>query len=179
MFPLIIIIFLINKKKMKKIALTLVAGFIAMQFVMSQQITPQVIATAGNYTENGGYSVSWTLGEPIIATATNGNTTLTQGFQQPSYNVVAITNHAIEGFSVNVYPNPATDFIVIDWTANDQDMLYIKLFDMAGKLITEQSYSATQDKVSMNMSKLASAQYMLEISDKKNSITKIYQIFKK
>jgi hypothetical protein len=164
---------------MKRIVLSLAGGLIAMQFVLAQQITPQVVATAGNYTENGGYSVSWTLGEPVVQTATNGSTTLTQGFQQPSYNVVAITNQSIEGFSVNVFPNPATDFIIIDWTANNQDMLYISLFDIAGKKITEQSYAATQDKVSMNMSQLASAQYILEIRNKDNSISKIYQIFKK
>lgn len=168
---------------MKNIVLTFIAVVFASQFVFSQQITPQVVATAGDYHKDiaTGYSVSWTLGEPVIATATNvpNNLALTQGFQQPTYNVLEITNQTIEGFSVNVYPNPATDFIVIDWTAKDQDMLYISLFDMAGKKITEQSYAATQDKVSMNMSQLASAQYLLEVRNKENSITKIYQIFKK
>lgn len=164
---------------MKRFALSLVINIIVMQFVLAQQITPQVIATAGNYSENGGYSVSWTLGEPVVKTETNGNTTFTQGFQQPSYNVLSITNQDIEGFSVNVYPNPATDFIIIDWITDKQDMLYISLFDMAGKKISEQSYAATQDKVSMNMSQLASAQYILEVRNKNNSISKLYQIFKK
>jgi len=159
----------------------LVTPVICAQTSVNDTITPQVVATAGNYYKDiaTGYSVSWTLGEPVIATLTNGNTTLTQGFQQPSYNVVAITNQPIEGFTINVYPNPATDFIVIDWVSNEQDMLYISLFNMAGKLISEQSYASTQNKVSMNLSQLASAQYILEIRNKKNSISKIYQILKK
>ena len=164
---------------MKKIALTLVAGIFAVNFINAQQITPQVVASSGGYTQNGGYSVSWTLGEPVIATAQNDSTTLTQGFQQPTYNVVAITTQTIEGFDVNVYPNPSSDFVVIDWTTDLQNMIYITLFDMAGKMISEQSFAATQDKVSLNMSKLASAQYLLEVKTQNNSVTKIFRITKK
>jgi len=164
---------------MKKIALTLVAGIFAVNFINAQQITPQVVASSGGYTQNGGYSVSWTLGEPVIATAQNDSTTLTQGFQQPTYNVVAITTQTIEGFDVNVYPNPSSDFVIIDWTTDLQNMIYITLFDMAGKMISEQSFAATQDKVSLNMSKLASAQYLLEVKTQNNSVTKIFRITKK
>ena len=164
---------------MKKIALTLVAGIFAVNFINAQQITPQVVASSGGYTQNGGYSVSWTLGEPVIATAQNDSTTLTQGFQQPTYNVVAITTQTIEGFDVNVYPNPSSDFVIIDWTTDLQNMIYITLFDMVGKMISEQSFAATQDKVSLNMSKLASAQYLLEVKTQNNSVTKIFRITKK
>jgi UDP-N-acetylglucosamine:LPS N-acetylglucosamine transferase len=163
---------------MKKIVFTLIAAFMTIQFINAQSISPQVVATAGNYASNGGYSVSWTLGEPVIATATNGSTTLTQGFQQPTYNVLAITNGKIEGFEVNVYPNPATDFVVVDWKTDDQNMLYISLYDVTGKMISTQTYSASQDKVSVNMSQLASAQYLLEIRNKDNTIAKIFQISK-
>ncbi len=163
---------------MKKIVFTLAVALFAIQFINAQSISPQVVATAGNYASNGGYSVSWTLGEPVIATATSGSTTLTQGFQQPSYNVLSVTNGKTEGFEVNVYPNPATDFVVVDWKTDDQNMLYITLYDVTGRMISEQSYSASQDKVSINMSKLASAQYFLEVRNKDNSINKIFQISK-
>ena len=44
----------------------------------------QVISNGGNYSEAGGMSLSWTLGETVIATFENGGMVLTQGFQQPS-----------------------------------------------------------------------------------------------
>jgi hypothetical protein len=43
----------------------------------------QVISNGGNYSEAGGMSLSWTLGETVIATFDNGGMVLTQGFQQP------------------------------------------------------------------------------------------------
>jgi len=170
---------ILNSIIMRTITLTLISFAFVINFTNAQTITPQVVATSGGYMLNGGYSVSWTLGEPVIATAQNGSTTLTQGFQQPSYNVLSITTQTIEGFEVNVYPNPSSDFVVIDWTTDLQNMIYITLFDMAGKMISEQSFAATQDKVSLNMSKLASAQYLLEVKTQNNSVTKIFRITKK
>ena len=163
---------------MKNLVFTFLTLFIAVQVINAQSISPQVVATAGNYSSNGGYSVSWTIGEPVIATAVNGGTTLTQGFQQPTYNVLSLTNGKIEGFTVNVYPNPATDFVIIDWKTEDQNMLFISLYDATGRMISTQSYSASQEKVSLNLSQLASAQYFLEIRNKNNSIAKIFQISK-
>lgn len=164
---------------MKRITLTLIVSIFALYAIEAQQITPQVIASSGGYTQNGGYSVSWTLGEPVIATATNSGTTLTQGFQQPSYDVVAITTQTIQDFDVNVFPNPATDYIVIDWTTDKDNTLYITLFDLAGKKISEQTCESSQDKISVNMSQLASSNYLLEVRDKNYQYTKIFRIAKK
>jgi len=43
----------------------------------------QVVATAGAYYENDNISLSWTLGETVIATFESDDIILTQGFQQP------------------------------------------------------------------------------------------------
>ena len=164
---------------MKTITLSLISIAFAISSISAQSITPQVVTSSGGYALNGGYSVSWTLGEPVIATAQNGSNTLTQGFQQPTYNVLAITTETLQGFDVNVFPNPTSDYITIDWTTNKENTLYITLFDLAGKMISEKSYSAADEKVSINLSQLASAQYILEVKDKINSATKIFRITKK
>ena len=48
----------------------------------SQSNELEVIATSGDYFEEAGISLSWTLGETIIETFSNENFILTQGFQQ-------------------------------------------------------------------------------------------------
>jgi len=164
---------------MKIFTLAFISLVFAVSTITAQSITPQVVASSGGYALNGGYSVSWTLGEPVIATAQNGSNTLTQGFQQPTYNVLAITTETLQGFDVNVFPNPTSDYITIDWTTNKENTLYITLFDLAGKMISEKKYSAADEKVSINLSQLASAQYILEVKDKTNSATKIFRIAKK
>jgi hypothetical protein len=60
----------------------LTANLIAVQ-IQAQSIERSVVANVGGYYEGAGVSVSWTLGEAVTATFSNGNTVLTQGFQQP------------------------------------------------------------------------------------------------
>ncbi len=49
-------------------------------------ITPVLVGSTGNFSTNGGYSLSSSTGEPMVPTSANGNYILTQGFQQPSAN---------------------------------------------------------------------------------------------
>ena len=68
---------------MKKIIILLFSVFFLVS--VHAQITneQQVISNGGNYSEAGGMSLSWTLGETVIATFENSGMVLTQGFQQP------------------------------------------------------------------------------------------------
>jgi hypothetical protein len=70
---------------MKKILILLLNIFFLIS--LHAQITneQQVISNGGNYSEAGGMSLSWTLGETVIATFDNGGLVLTQGFQQPLF----------------------------------------------------------------------------------------------
>lgn len=49
----------------------------------AQSVSPDVIASSGDYFEGSNVSLSWTLGELAVETYTAGNFVLTQGFQQP------------------------------------------------------------------------------------------------
>ncbi len=57
--------------------------FLLMLLITKFAASQQVVATAGDYFENDNLSISWTLGETIIATFESENIVLTQGFQQP------------------------------------------------------------------------------------------------
>ena len=94
---------------------------------LNAQITneQQVISNAGNYSEAGGISLSWTLGETVIATFDNGGLVLTQGFQQPMFlfqGQIVVVPAGWSGVSSYVIPNnPA----VVDIFADVVDDLVI------------------------------------------------------
>ncbi|MFU8844174.1 MAG: hypothetical protein ACNA7V_10250 [Bacteroidales bacterium] len=67
---------------MKKIAQILLFSVFPL-YVSAQSVSPEVIATAGDYFENSSGSLSWTLGEVMTETFSSGGNILTQGFQQP------------------------------------------------------------------------------------------------
>jgi len=76
---------------MKKIS-TLLAGLAISLTITAQSVSPEVVASAGDYFEGINASLSWTLGEIATETYSNGNIILTQGFQQP----VSVTIHGVD-----------------------------------------------------------------------------------
>ncbi len=66
----------------------------------------EVVSTAGSHGETTAGSLSWTVGEPVIETITDGTNTLTQGFQQSKLTVTAINDLKFPGIELSVYPNP-------------------------------------------------------------------------
>ena len=76
---------------MKKIS-TLLVGLAISLTITAQSVSPEVVASAGDYFEGTNASLSWTLGEIATETYSNGNIILTQGFQQP----VSVTIHGVD-----------------------------------------------------------------------------------
>lgn len=71
--------------------------------VLSQSLQPQVIATAGESSSNGGFSLAWTMGEVAIQTYQQSTFQLTEGFHQPEVSSVAIEPKILSGLTI--YPN--------------------------------------------------------------------------
>ncbi len=66
---------------MKNLTLLVIACFLGLT-VTAQSLTPSVVASSGEHFENPNNSISFTLGEVVTETYSNGSTILTQGFQQ-------------------------------------------------------------------------------------------------
>jgi len=67
---------------------------LAMNCLIAQTTSPEVVASSGGYYEGTSASLSWTLGELATETYTTGGVTLTQGFQQPI--IVSVTGINVE-----------------------------------------------------------------------------------
>jgi hypothetical protein len=96
---------------MIKFNVVLLLSLAAYLYGYSQNTDQHVIATAGNYAENGDYKISWTLGETVISTAGGGNYILTQGFQQSNWDIVDIEEVADFTHEIRLYPNPASSYV--------------------------------------------------------------------
>ena len=130
----------------------------------------EVVSSSGNYQETSSGSLSWTIGEPITETATNGNT-LTQGFQQSGITVTNITELNTE-LNVSVFPNPTNEFVKIV-SSEDRDYT-IQLFNISGKLLVEKEINKTDNTINMN--EFTNGTYLLKITNKNETNT--YQIIK-
>ncbi|NOZ35669.1 MAG: T9SS type A sorting domain-containing protein [Chlorobi bacterium] len=133
----------------------------------------EIISTSGDYFENTTGSISWTVGESMIETYTNGSEILTQGFQQSRLTEVSVFELENIDISVKIAPNPTMDFINL-YTDNFKDLTY-QLYDFNGKLIKQADVISYETKISF--SQLSYAAYFLKIM-KGAQIIKIFQIIK-
>jgi len=133
-------------------------------FANAQQTTPQVIATSGNVSQQGNASISYTIGETVTPTATNGTTIITQGYQQPHYNITLLPPYQNTLPNIQIFPNPTTDQLQITFDNEQELQTTIYLTDAAGKQIANQTYTALP-KTTLNypMQQVAAGKYFFEL----------------
>ena len=127
----------------------------------------ELVSTAGSYGETSSGSLSWTIGEPVIETITNGTNTLTQGFQQSKLTVTAINELKVSGIELSVYPNPTNSFLSIEVKADKQKDLLLSLFDLNGRLILQKMMAGNKQTIKMQNYKPGT--YILKVMQAKDS----------
>ena len=156
---------------MKKIIIIMV--FISL-FAANKTFTQTVISANGGTATAAGTQVSWTIGEPVVATVSDSKNTLTQGFQQSNLTVSEIKNSNLENVNIKLYPNPTTDLVILE--TNKITDLDFKIYSTNGKLLKTEKINNTETQIFFT--EYSSGIYFLTISNTKKQI-KTFQIIKK
>jgi hypothetical protein len=143
---------------MKKTIGSIIVLLLCALHVQGQQ---QVVSSAGNFHANASGSISWTLGELAVETLTTAGNILTQGFQQSRLTVTGIGDLPILDYEIVVFPNPASDHLIIRTDKEQHENLYYQLYDLSGKLIVQDRIRETGTILPVNH--LRSAVYLLRI----------------
>ena len=123
----------------------------------------QVIATAGSTLSNSNGSMSFTIGEGLTQAFSKGDKVITQGFQQPNLIVSTLSVVKEIEFTIEAYPNPATDLLNIQVGKEEVNGLKYKLFDLNGKLLKSDKLDASETQVPFM--EFRNGIYLLRISD--------------
>lgn len=103
---------------------------------ISQSTGPELISSSGDSFQNTTYLLDWSIGECITETNSAGTYVLTQGFHQNVYFVTNVEDlHA--DFEISVYPNPATDFVTIEFPSAQQQDMIMTITDQTGKVFLQ------------------------------------------
>jgi hypothetical protein len=137
----------------------------------------QTTTTSGGNASGDGGSVSFSVGQMVYTTHTTTGGSVAQGVQQP-YEISVVT--AIENtenitLACSVYPNPATDFVILKIENYQINHLAYKLYDINSKLIETKKIASNETIISLKNS--GSAVYLLKITDNNKEI-KTFKIIK-
>ena len=145
---------------MKKQLLT-IAAIGLLGTIKAQTVMPEVLSSSGGSGQTAQVSLAWTIGEPVTTTVSDGTSTLTQGFQQPTLLIATSQNENNELLSLFVYPNPTADYVTLKLDQSNDAQYNFKVFDSAGKLVNEGKANASQPNISFQG--FASGQYTISL----------------
>jgi hypothetical protein len=83
-----------------------------------------------------------------------------------------VSNTNEMGLKLNIFPNPANDFIAIQVLGLNKDNLNIELYDATGKLIQHSTINAGATNTYLDASTLYSGVYMVRIASPTEVVTK-------
>ncbi len=154
----------------KKYTLIFAMGFLFCFSISAQnmKISPSVIASNGATATAGNTHLSWTIGELSVSCIDNGDTYLSQGFQQPfeaDISVSILESNLPEGFELSVFPNPTLGEVNLIFENPFLHTIYV--FDVKSNLLKELNSSALKDEI--DLSTFPEGKYLIHVKDDSNN----------
>lgn len=120
-----------------------------------------VVSGGGGHHADAATRITYTIGEPVIATAGANNVVLTQGFHQPWADITTLVDDSpANTIVINVYPNPVSHTLHIACEDAADAQQYF-LHDAAGRLVNEGRI--TSSITDLDMEAYASGGYILRV----------------
>ncbi len=139
--------------------ITLISVIVPLSSVCGQTSFVSGGASTGNEV-----NVSFSIGQPVIGYASDGNSSINIGVQQVYEEIISTAaDFQYSDISLSVYPNPFVDMIEVQ--VSDPNPAYnVLIFDTKGALVY--SFSLTTSPLSLNLSALPDGVYHLALTDK-------------
>ena len=135
-----------------------------------------IAATGGESVGSGGTS-SYTLGQVFYTATTGSNGTISHGIQK-SIELFALSNPALTSVNLEavIYPNPTSDYVMLNINDNIHTNLSYVLLDIQGKVVSNAKINTIDTRVSLQG--LSAGTYVFKVNQK-NSELKTFKIIKK
>lgn len=144
-------------------ALLLLAG----ANLKAQSVGPTTLNATGGTAVIGTSEFEWSIGEmTLVNTFTGTGIVVTQGILQPILSTEGVAETRVAPKDLQVFPNPATDVVNVQYTSANSRALSCRLFDMTGKEISSKNIVSANGQAigQVDVRSLAAGTYMLEVS---------------
>lgn len=131
----------------------------------SNYSTPvQTLDSAGGEASGEAGSVSFSIGQLSYVTISDKKLEVFQGVQLPVYIETDISTPIAKTFNMDIqaYPNPTTDYFVINLKNYENEKLSYNFYNLQGKLIDSQPINSAKTRV--DCTNLQAAVYLLSIN---------------
>jgi hypothetical protein len=160
-------------KKTKVVLITISLSVIGLTGLQAQDALP---ASGGNASGSGG-TANYTVGQVVYITKEGSNGSASQGVQQPFEisDVTGIEEKPGNNLHCSVYPNPATDILILKIEGELQMQYVISVYDLNGKLLESKKILSLE--TSIDMINFVAGTYFLKVTEKDTEV-KTFKIIK-
>ena len=152
---------------MKRSGLLLPIALLMATGVQAQSVGPSTINATGGTTIIGSNEFEWSVGEmALVSTFTATGIIVTQGILQPSDGPLDVPVTGELSQALRVFPNPAADYVNVEYTSVGEGILSCRLLDVAGKEVSNRKITVVKGQAAgqIDVRSLAAANYMLEVT---------------
>ncbi|HEV7230436.1 MAG TPA: T9SS type A sorting domain-containing protein [Bacteroidia bacterium] len=124
----------------------------------------QAVLAGGTDAAGSGGTVSYSVGQVAYLTAQSGTGSAAAGVQQ-SYEMYVITGvgeNKASAMNISAYPNPATDYLMLNIPDYADSDLFYELSDVTGRVVEKRKIRYPESRI--DMSCLQEATYFLKVT---------------
>jgi hypothetical protein len=130
----------------------------------SQRLHHQMLSSQGGTTSTQtGTVVKYTIGQQSVTGTKTGNVIVQQGFQQSNWDKIIATNNVV--VNTTTFPNPYVDVVNFQFSQSIGDSVSLLVFDVLGRQVYANSLQIFENKTSVNLQELQSAEYFVQLSN--------------
>jgi|SRR5690554_33162 len=135
------------------------------------------INSGGGDMNNANGSASYSLGQVFHKNVSNSSGSFEEGVQHAYIIETSGLENLDFDISLNVYPNPTSDYLTLNINSEQKQELKFNVFNMQGEEITQGKIDSQE--IQINMIGLSSGTYFLNVLDTENQKIKNFKIIKK
>lgn len=151
--------------------------FFNCHIIYTQNLSPNIIASAGGSVLGTGMEIQWSLGQTGTQTIIGPNIILTEGFQQPFSSLTVVNDHA-EIKSLSIFPNPTIGVLTVSVSDKNVKTLSCYIVNSIGEVVLICPTIEGTQTFNIDVSRLDCGAYFLLVKDEKFKFSKSYSFFK-
>jgi hypothetical protein len=79
---------------------------------------------------------------------------------------------------VKVYPNPATDYIRVEWETDSTPEVHVELYDLVGRRISRRKSEESINRIHLDLTSFQRSAYLLKVFTADGKYSRTYRVVK-
>ncbi len=141
-------------------------------------LSPKLISCMDVFIYNDTESPGRISGETFTSTHPSDNIFSDQALLQSDLMFLSSERSGLPSFQVKVYPNPATDFIRVEWKTDKQTDVHLELYDLVGRRVTQRRSDNHVNHIRIDMEPFQKSAYLLKVYTSDGKYSRTFRIVK-